>query len=382
MSAQVETPSSSATVLSSRTEQLAKLLEPWLQSGQMAVACGRWQDGGVAEILPAAGLSLLPAVYDGCYVGVREIRLHEADHHVHLDLGRVHRLQFAMAPSVCFAFRPSFELRLLVLGPGDAPTDRWVVSLLLLDPYAGGHLRPERALWFLTLMVAQLRAAPQCCELWVEPGLDTASLGQQLAEMMAPLLQCPAPEAWQALHNLATGTTSLTESPLVEPTCMDLFRAALALRAASLVLFRDRLLVEFQTEQIAGVFRYEEGGHVSWQVGDFHSHHCHLSLSAVRRVLFSAEPVSCQGFRLNYTIWFLTDGPSGNPWRRDGYCSVVLNHPYEGPNPRLDHIDPVLALYRAHAHLPWVAADARFTEVLAKGPTGQAFVPMGTPCPA
>jgi len=41
--------------------------------------------------------------------------------------------------------------------------------------------------------------------------------------------------------------------------------------------------------------RYEEAGHVSWQIGDQNDHHCHLSLDSVTRVLFSAKPVSCQG---------------------------------------------------------------------------------------
>jgi hypothetical protein len=85
-------------------------------------------------------------------------------------------------------------------------------------------------------------------------------------------------------------------------------------------------------------------------------------------VLFSAEPVSCQGGGLNYTIWFLSAGPSGNPYRRDGYFSIVLNRPYTGNAARREVIDPVLALYRRFLHEPWVQADETFLQVLNSGP--------------
>ena len=134
-----------------------------------------------------------------------------------------------------------------------------------------------------------------------------------------------------------------------------------------LVTYRERTLVEFQTEKIDGVHRYEEKGHVSWQIGGLRDHHCHLALGAVHRVMFSAEPVSCQGQGLNYTIWFLTSGPSRNPWRRDGYFSVVLNRPYTGDAPRLEVIQPVIDLYLRYRDEPWVLADARFLSTLEQG---------------
>jgi hypothetical protein len=157
----------------------------------------------------------------------------------------------------------------------------------------------------------------------------------------------------------------------VEPPFLPLLREALALRDASLVIFRDRTLIEFKTERLDGLHRYEEAGHVSWQVGDQHEHHCHLSLGGVTRVLFSAEPVSCQGGGLNYTVWFLTAAPCGNPYRRDGYFSIVLNRPYTGDEPRREVIEPVLSLYRRHRDLPFVEADETFLRVLKQGPPGR-----------
>jgi hypothetical protein len=55
------------------------------------------------------------------------VRLDAQPHHPHIDFGRVHAFSDAIAPSVCMAFKPSFEVRLLVIGPGGLPSDRWPV---------------------------------------------------------------------------------------------------------------------------------------------------------------------------------------------------------------------------------------------------------------
>lgn len=64
-------------------------------------------------------------------------------------------------------------------------------------------------------------------------------------------------------------------------------------------------------------------------------------------------------------MWFLTGGPSGNPWRREGDFSVVLNRPYEGNDPRTEAIAPVLAIYRRFGGKAWVEANEAFLEVCA-----------------
>jgi hypothetical protein len=146
-----------------------------------------------------------------------------------------------------------------------------------------------------------------------------------------------------------------------EPKVLPVLRGALALRDASLVIYRSRTLVEFKTERLGGVSLYVEDGHASWQIGDFEDHHCHLDLPAVTRVLFSAEPVSCQEGRLNYTVWFLVDGDGGNPYRPDGYFSVTLNRPYAPDgSPRREVIEPVFQLFEEFSTEPWVTADDTF----------------------
>jgi hypothetical protein len=140
---------------------------------------------------------------------------------------------------------------------------------------------------------------------------------------------------------------------------------ALALQDASLVIYRCGVLVEFKTEMLQpGLTATLEGRHRGWQIGPFAGHHCHLDLASVSRILFDAEPVSCQGGRLNYTIWFLTAGDCGNPYRSDGLFSVTLNKPYgQNGSPRPGLIEAVYALYDVRRNAPGVFASAPFLAV-------------------
>lgn len=128
------------------------------------------------------------------------------------------------------------------------------------------------------------------------------------------------------------------------------------------MIFRRGLLVEFKTDDLApGLTASVEGTHRSWQIGPFESHHCHLDLAGVRSVLFDAEPVSCQGGRINYTVWFLGDGDCGNPYRSNGLFSVTLNRPYaDDGSPRTQIIAPVFALYERYRNLESIAASEGF----------------------
>lgn len=137
---------------------------------------------------------------------------------------------------------------------------------------------------------------------------------------------------------------------------------ALALRDASLVIFRRGVLAEFKTESLApGLVATVEGSHRSWQVGPFDGHHCHLDLASVAGVLFDAEPVSCQAGRINCTAWFLCEGDCGNPYRRDGLFSITLNSPYASDGlPRGDIFRPMFALHARHRDAGFVTASDGF----------------------
>ncbi len=136
--------------------------------------------------------------------------------------------------------------------------------------------------------------------------------------------------------------------------------AALTLRGASLVIFRRGALVEFKTEMLSsGLVASQDGGFRTWQVGPHAGHHCHLDLAMVQAIWFDAEPVSCQGGRLNYTAWFLGAADCGNPYRNNGLFSVTLNAPYARDG--RERIADLLALYAKYANLPGVSCSEGFT---------------------
>lgn len=151
-----------------------------------------------------------------------------------------------------------------------------------------------------------------------------------------------------------------------EETRLDLVErvlsGALALKEASLVVFRRGVLVEFKTEMLVpSLARTNEGRYRGWQLGPFEGHHCHLDLAAVTQVWFDAEPVSCQGGRLNYTVWFLTAEDCGNPYRPEGLFAITLNSPYTAEGfARADVVLPVYLLHARHDGEPGVSASGAF----------------------
>ena len=49
--------------------------EDWLREPDITVACGRWSEGAISELIPLGHGRLLPPIYEGCFAGVRELRL-------------------------------------------------------------------------------------------------------------------------------------------------------------------------------------------------------------------------------------------------------------------------------------------------------------------
>lgn len=342
----------------------------WLQDTDVTVACGRWSDGAIAELIPRGQGYLLPAFYEDCFAGVRELRLDNAPHHLHIDLGRVYRIQYTIAPSVCLGFKPSFEARLMMEGSQGPLTDQWIISLMLSNPYEQGELNMDRIQQYFELAHQQAQRRPDLVEFNVDSSIFPSALGLELLKFLREhtgIAEGDWSDIIQALFLAPTSPTN-TYLPTTEPTCVPLLKKALSLRDASLVIYRDRTLIEFKTDKLGGLYHYAQNNHESWQIGAIDDHHCHLKLDAVDRVLFSAERVPCQGNGINYTVWFLTPNTCGNPYRSDGYFSIVLNRPYTGCKPRLEVIEPLFSLYREYQHASWVIAEPMFLEILASGP--------------
>lgn len=116
------------------------IFDSWLADSDLVIFCGNWENGGMMELLPRGRARLSGPRYDVPFDGLRELRLDGGvGHHVHLDLGRLSHAWYFVAPSVCYGYRPSFELRLTSGRSG--PRDGFGVGLALTHPYAGRSVR-------------------------------------------------------------------------------------------------------------------------------------------------------------------------------------------------------------------------------------------------
>ena len=111
------------------------VLRSWLDDPELTLFCGDWQHGGIMEMMPQGQASLTGRHYEAPFDGLRDLRMEGSGHHVHLDVGRLTRARYRVAPSVCYGFRPSFELRFCGSGAG------FGLGLALSAPYAGRSLR-------------------------------------------------------------------------------------------------------------------------------------------------------------------------------------------------------------------------------------------------
>jgi len=343
------------------------VLNDWLTDEGITLACGRWDDGAIMEIVPKGKARLMPEAYADRFSGVRELRVQGAAHHLHIDFARLHSIEYTLAPSVCFGFRPALEVRILALGPGGARTGRVTLTIAMSKPYVGDKIHEPTARRYFERLVRHVGERPDLVSLVVGPKLRSDPESDHVLRLLGSAMGRDLRSWDHALaalpHEKAPPSEGRPHSVPVA-ACKELLGDAIDLKEASLVIFRDRTLVEFKTEGLGGVFEYREGEHTSWQIGRFEEHHCHLALDSVTDVEFSAEPVSCQGGRINYTVWFLVTGGCGNPFRSNGYFSVTLNRPYDGDRPRIEVIEPVFELYRKYQHLPWVKADQGFTDAM------------------
>jgi len=115
------------------------ILGGWLEDPDLTIFCGHWGNGGVMELLPRGGARLSGPRYDAPFDGLRELQLTTGGHHVHLDLSRLIHACYFVAPSVCYGYRPSFEVRLTNSHSG--LRDQFGIGLALTHPYAGYSVR-------------------------------------------------------------------------------------------------------------------------------------------------------------------------------------------------------------------------------------------------
>ena len=118
------------------------------------------------ELLPRGSARLSESRYEQPFDGVRELRMSGSLHHVHLDLRRLTRAWYLVTPSVCYGFRPSFELR-LTQANCDPRTD-FGVGVALANPYAGNRLRIEAVRRYLRRAAGHFARFPQSVSIVVD----------------------------------------------------------------------------------------------------------------------------------------------------------------------------------------------------------------------
>lgn len=140
-------------------DSIEEILRSWLEEPELTIFCGHWNHGGIMELLPRGRAHLSGPRYDGPFAGLRELRLNDDAHHVHLDLGRLTRACYVLTPSVCYDFRPSFEVRLT--SRGEDPLRCFGLGLALAHPYGGQGLRNEPVRRYFMRLVNHLRRYPE-----------------------------------------------------------------------------------------------------------------------------------------------------------------------------------------------------------------------------
>lgn len=143
-----------------------RILRLWLQDDDLTVFCGVWSNGAIMELLPRGRARLTDQLYTGRFAGLRDLILDDGGHHVHLDLARLSHACYLVAPSVCYGFRPSFELR--ITAPGADPLREFGLGLAKRHPYEGKNLRESVAAAYFGRAAEHLKAYPRSVSLRFE----------------------------------------------------------------------------------------------------------------------------------------------------------------------------------------------------------------------
>jgi len=159
------TAGASSTADPARLDFFDGVIRDWLADDGVTIVCGHWQDGSIAELRPHGKATLSAPRYDGAFAGLRDLSLIDAEHHMHLDLARFAGVTYAISPSVCFGFKPSFEARLLAeAAPALA---RPAFSLALGRPYRHGRLDEQGVRAFLRRLGSHAMQGPAWVSLLV-----------------------------------------------------------------------------------------------------------------------------------------------------------------------------------------------------------------------
>ncbi len=130
--------------------QIETVLRTWLADPAITLICGNWAKGSIMELLPEGRATLSGPRYAEPFAGLRDLHLDGQGHHVHLDLARFACAVYTIAPSVCYGFRPSFELHFR----RDDDEPGFALALSVRDPWRGAALARDRVVGYFQRVLA------------------------------------------------------------------------------------------------------------------------------------------------------------------------------------------------------------------------------------
>lgn len=184
----------SASVVStiSLVDQVDAILREWLADPDLTLICGRWSDGGLMEVMPEGRATLTRPRYDGLFSGLRDLNLDGQHHHIHLDLEKLRRAVYLVAPSVCYGFRPSFEVRLCA--SDDVATTAFGLGLSVRRPYRRDQLSHEAVRRYLRRLASHRVSSPDVVGIRAVDGPLPSTVAPRRSDDWAAIGRCVAEE--------------------------------------------------------------------------------------------------------------------------------------------------------------------------------------------
>lgn len=176
----------------SPVDPIDAILREWLADPDLTLICGRWSDGGIMELMPEGRATLSRPRYGGDFAGLRDLDLTGQQHHIHLDLNKLPRAVYLVSPSVCYGFRPSFEVRLCATD--DVAATAFGLGLGVRHPYRGNKLSHAAVRRYLRRLANHRRSNPQVVGIHAVDGPVPSSLAGRRVDDWAAIGQCVAEE--------------------------------------------------------------------------------------------------------------------------------------------------------------------------------------------
>ena len=192
-------------------ERVDAILREWLADPDLTLICGRWSDGGIMELMPEGRATLSQPRYDGDFAGLRDLDLTGQQHHIHLDLGKLPRAVYLVSPSVCYGFRPSFEVRLCAAD--DIAASAFGLGLGVRHPYSGNKLSGGAVRRYLRRLANHRLSDPDVVGVRAIDGPLPSEAARRRTDDWAAIGQCVAEEFGvdAYIHDAESFTAAMNE---------------------------------------------------------------------------------------------------------------------------------------------------------------------------